>query len=105
MAVKFDPEENEIKALLQYADDFTDKDILEVGCGNGRLTWRYARMAETVTGIDPDQDQISEAIKNLPEDLQGKVHLHPLSLEEYYSQNNNSSITGSHDLVLLSWSL
>jgi 2-polyprenyl-3-methyl-5-hydroxy-6-metoxy-1,4-benzoquinol methylase len=105
MAVILDPEENEIKALLQYADDFMGKNILEVGCGDGRLTWRYAHMAETVTGLEPDHDRITQAIESIPADLHGKVYLHPLSLEDYFNQKKNSPKAGSHDLALLSWSL
>ena len=41
MAVRVDPEGNEIRALFDLVNR-TGRDVLEVVCGDGRLTWRYA---------------------------------------------------------------
>jgi len=35
--------------------------ILEIGCGDGRLTFVLARTAASVLGIDPDPDAIGRA--------------------------------------------
>ena len=40
--------------------------VLEVGCGDGRLTLRYAARAVSVLGIDPDQELIVKARGRLP---------------------------------------
>lgn len=39
-----DPEENEPRALFGIVD-VANKYILEIGSGDGRLTWRYAERA------------------------------------------------------------
>jgi protein-L-isoaspartate O-methyltransferase len=35
--------------------------VLEVGCGNGRLTLAYARRARTVHAIEPNRDVVARA--------------------------------------------
>ncbi len=47
-----DPEDNELNHLVG-ACDLAGKDILEVGCGNGRFTRRYASLPRRIIGIDP----------------------------------------------------
>jgi cyclopropane fatty-acyl-phospholipid synthase-like methyltransferase len=44
MKIRIDPENNELRALIKIAD-FKEKHVLEIGCGDGRLTWRYAEEA------------------------------------------------------------
>jgi tRNA G46 methylase TrmB len=39
MTLEKDPEGFEKKSLHKFAD-FADKRILEIGCGEGRLTWK-----------------------------------------------------------------
>jgi len=48
-----DPEEVEIRILHEYAD-LAGTRVLEIGCGEGRLVWRYAATARQVGGLDPD---------------------------------------------------
>lgn len=36
-------------------------DILEIGCGDGRLTRQYAGLARSVTGIDPGEAGLRDA--------------------------------------------
>src|SRR5579859_5496296 len=44
------------------ADRFLrDKDVLDIGTGNGRLAWLIAPVARSVVGLDPDRDGIREA--------------------------------------------
>jgi ubiquinone/menaquinone biosynthesis C-methylase UbiE len=72
MPIEKDPEGTEPLHLHQLAD-ITGRRVLEVGCGDGRLTWRYARSAARVTGIDPDTDALKNAIRNCPADLRTTV--------------------------------
>lgn len=52
-----DPENKESKTLQQFAD-FSGKQTLEVGCGEGRLTWKYAKLAQRVVAFDIDHDAL-----------------------------------------------
>lgn len=38
-----------------------DRDVLDVGAGNGRLTLLVASLARSVVGIDPDPEAIADA--------------------------------------------
>ena len=38
-----------------------DKDVLDIGTGNGRLVWLIAPLARSVVGLDPDPAGIREA--------------------------------------------
>ena len=72
MTIQIDPEGTELKYLQRYAD-FTGKRVLEIGCGDGRLTWRYAKSAGKVTGIDLVGDDLRVASIERPSDLEEKV--------------------------------
>jgi 2-polyprenyl-3-methyl-5-hydroxy-6-metoxy-1,4-benzoquinol methylase len=99
MTVRVDPENNETRVLLDLLD-FTGKRVLEIGCGDGRLTWRYAGTAEHVIAIDPKADAIARAKENLPEELKNRVKFHQFAFEDF-------SVTGkpsSFDSIIFSWS-
>lgn len=72
MTLQKDPERNEIKYLHKFAD-FRGKRVLEVGCGEGRLTWQYARETLTTSGIDLDNDSLRVAMVDQPSDLKKKI--------------------------------
>jgi SAM-dependent methyltransferase len=59
-----DPEGNETNALFDLVE-LDDREVLEIGCGDGRLTWRYADRAAHVTAIDPFEDAIERAKERL----------------------------------------
>ena len=40
------------------------KDVLEVGCGDGRMTRRIAKVAKRVVGIEPDGSKVAKAREN-----------------------------------------
>lgn len=60
MPLQKDPENIEGKILHRLLD-FQDKHVLEVGCGEGRLTWKYAARAKFAAGIDVDHDALRVA--------------------------------------------
>lgn len=96
--VKADPEDTETAALHRLAD-FTGKRVLEIGCGDGRLTWRYADRAAWVVAIDPDADDIELARQECPPALRDRVEFHVTRLEDF------APPLKPFDLALLSWSL
>ena len=67
-----DPEGVE-KRVLHDLVDFNGRDVFEVGCGEGRMTWLYADVAASVLGFDPDNDAIAEAREQTPGHLRDKV--------------------------------
>jgi ubiquinone/menaquinone biosynthesis C-methylase UbiE len=98
MTVQKDPEQHEIKTLRKFAD-FAGNRVLEVGCGEGRLTWRYATTTKSVMGIDEDRDAIRVASYDRPSDLKAKVHFANAQAEHLPFRKE------TFDIALLSWSL
>jgi ubiquinone/menaquinone biosynthesis C-methylase UbiE len=72
MTIQKDAERNESKYLHKFAD-FTNKRVLEIGCGEGRMTWQYAKSTQTTVGIDPDRGALRIATVDRPSGLQNKV--------------------------------
>jgi 2-polyprenyl-3-methyl-5-hydroxy-6-metoxy-1,4-benzoquinol methylase len=62
MAIEVDPAGVEPGAILQ-AVDFHNAHVLEVGAGDGRLTFRYAEGLRSVVGIDTKEPEIQSAAK------------------------------------------
>lgn len=98
MTVQKDPEGNETKRLLKFAD-FRGKRVLEVGCGEGRLTWRYASASSLTVGLDPDKDALRVARIDRPSDLADKVLIVNAHAEQLPLRRE------TFDIALLAWSL
>ena len=93
-----EPKGIELQTIYKYVD-FKEKNVLEVGCGNGRLTYQFANIARKVVAIDPDVEEIKQAKKDLPENLSSKIEFHIQSAE------NLSFMSDSFDIALFSYSL
>ena len=65
MAIRSDSGGLEIKYLLDMLDVGGAR-ILEIGCGNGRLTRQYAERAESVTGIDLATEALIDGARHVP---------------------------------------
>ena len=100
MAVRVDPENNETRALFALADP-SGLRVLEIGCGDGRLTRRYADRAASVTAIDPWAEGIARAKGSLPGELCGCVEFRHISFTDFAAACEPSG----YDLAILSWSL
>jgi 2-polyprenyl-3-methyl-5-hydroxy-6-metoxy-1,4-benzoquinol methylase len=100
MTIRSDPEKNEIRALFDLVD-LTGKQVLEIGSGDGRLTWRYAGAAAHVTGIEPFEKAIGRAFANHPEPLRDQVELHHIAFEDFAAARESETF----DIAILSWSL
>ena len=98
MTLQKDPARNESKYLHRFAD-FTGKRVLEVGCGEGRMTWKYAKETQTTLGIDPDRDALRVATVDRPADLQSKV-LFSCASSQYLPFPKET-----FDIAVLAWSL
>ncbi|MEX2623930.1 MAG: class I SAM-dependent methyltransferase [Acidimicrobiia bacterium] len=72
MRDSIDPEGTEIEVIHELVD-FSGKKVLEVGCGDGRMTRRYADRAALVLALDPNAEKIEGAIDSTPEPLRSKV--------------------------------
>ncbi|HEX9866522.1 MAG TPA: class I SAM-dependent methyltransferase [Acidimicrobiia bacterium] len=72
MTVSIDPEGTEIGVIHELVD-VSGKAVLEVGCGDGRMTWRYAEQTASVLALDTNEEKIEDAIRNTPEALRSKV--------------------------------
>jgi 2-polyprenyl-3-methyl-5-hydroxy-6-metoxy-1,4-benzoquinol methylase len=98
MTVRRDPEEAETRAIHALID-FTGRDILEVGCGDGRLTWRYAEDARSILALDPDSSAIERANACVPESLRPKTRFLAADILD------SAPLSGAFDVAMFSWSL
>lgn len=94
MAIIEDPEGHETAAFSSGGVSFTSKHVLEIGCGDGRLTRRYAHEAVSVLAIDPDAVAIARLIADLP-----RVDARAMPIDRLVLPPH------SVDVVLFSWSL
>jgi 16S rRNA A1518/A1519 N6-dimethyltransferase RsmA/KsgA/DIM1 with predicted DNA glycosylase/AP lyase activity len=96
MSIDLDPEEREIRAFLELVPNLHRARVVEVGCGDGRLTRRYAARAASVLAFDPDEAAIAAMRSDPP----------PGNLEVRTDTVDRIDIPeGSADVVLLSWAL
>jgi ubiquinone/menaquinone biosynthesis C-methylase UbiE len=73
--------------------------VLELGCGDGRLTFQLAPAAESVFAVDPHEERIADARRSLPEALGAKVTLAVAGASEVKAPKRR------FELALFSWSL
>ena len=100
MVIRIDPENNETPALFDMVN-FSGQHVLEIGCGDGRMTWRYADKAAHVTSIDPSAKQIALAREHLPSQLQDRIEFQEVAFEAFASAGAPSAF----DIVILARSL
>jgi ubiquinone/menaquinone biosynthesis C-methylase UbiE len=98
VAIRLDPEGNEPTTLFDFAGSLAGKRVLEIGCGDGRLTWLFADHVAHLVALDPNADDIALAIRNCPPHLREHVEFRAGTLQEFESPEK-------FDLALLSWSL
>ena len=92
-----DPEGVETRVIHDMID-FRDKDVLEIGCGDGRMTWRYADTAASVLAFDPDAPSIAAAREDTPERLNSRGVFRVAGIKEI------DLADAAYDVGLLSWS-
>jgi ubiquinone/menaquinone biosynthesis C-methylase UbiE len=72
MPTQRDPEAVET-ANLHSMTTMSDARVLEVGCGDGRLTWRYAGTTRRAIGIDSNGEHLAVARRSCPPGLGARV--------------------------------
>jgi 2-polyprenyl-3-methyl-5-hydroxy-6-metoxy-1,4-benzoquinol methylase len=92
-----DPEGAHLAALDRLGD-FRGR-VLELGCGDGRLTLGIAQDAASVLAFDPDAEAVQRARRSLPAELAQRVTYQVASGKEIEIKPH------SFDLVVFSWSL
>lgn len=93
-----DEEGAHLAAILRTAD-FRERRVLEVGSGEGRLTWGFAPRAASVLAFDPDPDVVATARSECVDEVREKVRFEVARAEEIDVPPH------SVDLVFFSWSL
>src|SRR5207244_1260472 len=93
-----DPEGAHLAALRRLAD-FEGRRIIELGCGDGRLTVPVAAEAAHVLAFDPDAEAVERARRSLPAELASRVEYRVASGTEIEVERC------AFDLALFSWSL
>ncbi len=98
MIGRTDPEGVETKAIHDLVD-FAGKDVVEVGCGDGRLTWRFADAAASVLAFDLDESAIAAAREQTPASLRGRVTFRAADMASIDLE------PAAYDVAMLSWSI
>lgn len=93
-----DPEGAHLAAMRRLGD-FSGQRVLELGCGDGRLTHAIASDAESVLAFDPDAEGVARARRSSPAELAERVTYEVASGMEIEVERL------SFDLVVFSWSL
>jgi 16S rRNA A1518/A1519 N6-dimethyltransferase RsmA/KsgA/DIM1 with predicted DNA glycosylase/AP lyase activity len=96
MPIELDPEERELRALLELLPNLHCARVVEVGCGDGRLTRRYAVHAASVLAFDPDEAAIAVFRS---ERLPDRVEVRADAVDRVNIPQSSA------DVVLLSWTL
>jgi cyclopropane fatty-acyl-phospholipid synthase-like methyltransferase len=97
MVDALDPEGTEIRVLNSLCR-LRGRDVLEIGAGNGRLTWRYAERPASVLGVEPDEGRVRRAIAAKPNALRDRVDFR-------HADVRTADLPAARfDVVLFSWS-
>jgi ubiquinone/menaquinone biosynthesis C-methylase UbiE len=94
MALIEDPEYNEARALSRMVPSFAGRRVLEVGCGEGRLTRLFAAAAASVVAIDPKAESVAALRDEFPAIDARAIGIEQLDLPLH-----------SVDIAIFSWSL
>lgn len=99
MTLVMDPAGAEIQALKKITN-WRGTRVLEVGCGDGRLTLRLAKFNPAkIIAFDPDPKLVRTARKNRPEKYKSQVEYRGGNAEHVKQKANQ------FDIVVFSWVL
>jgi 2-polyprenyl-3-methyl-5-hydroxy-6-metoxy-1,4-benzoquinol methylase len=95
---RLDPERTEVRGLRRHVP-LEGAHVLEIGCGDGRLTRRIAGVARSVVATDPNAALIARAKALTPASLSGKIRYRIAAVEDLQFPDQR------FDVAILSWSL
>jgi ubiquinone/menaquinone biosynthesis C-methylase UbiE len=98
MAWRIDPEGVELRTLRELTP-VDGLHVLELGCGEGRLTFQIADTAASVFAVDPDEGRIAAARASLRAALAERVSFEVAGAADVDPPRRE------FDLALFSWSL
>ena len=98
MVDALDPEGAEIR-VLKSLTRLAGRDVLEIGAGNGRLTWRYAECVASVVGLEPDEGRVARAKAATTVALRDRVDF------RHADAATVDLPAAGFDVVLFSWSI
>ena len=85
--------EGEHLAALRRLASFSGERVLELGCGDGRLTVPIAAEAAFVLAFDPDAEAVARARGSLPAELADRVALLGSPDSSRYSPSNGGVLS------------
>jgi ubiquinone/menaquinone biosynthesis C-methylase UbiE len=85
--------------LMERVARLAGREVIEIGCGDGRLTFQYAARARRVTALDPNDAEIARARDHARAAGAGNVRF----LVRAAHRGNLPG--GPYDVALFTWSL
>ena len=98
MPLVVDPDGVELATIRELVDA-AGLDVVDVGCGDGRLSFELARQGARVFGLDPDEESIALARAETPRELRRLVRFEAADAAQIELPR------GEFDLAVFSWSL
>ena len=93
-----DPDGVEL-ATIRSLVDLRGMRVLDVGCGEGRLSFACAREGADVLAFDPDEEVVATARAETPRELRKRLRFEVAHAREIELPK------GEFELALFSWSL
>jgi ubiquinone/menaquinone biosynthesis C-methylase UbiE len=98
VALVVDPDGVELPTIRELVD-LRGLRILEVGCGEGRMTFGCAEAAASVLAFDADEELVQAARRSTPPALRDRIRFEAADAAEI------DLPPAEFDLALFSWSL
>jgi ubiquinone/menaquinone biosynthesis C-methylase UbiE len=93
-----DPEGVETRVLHNLVR-LAGRNVLEIGSGDGRLTWRYAHRTASVVGVESEEGHVLRARAAAPPALRNRVDFHVADAASVELPD------AAFDVVVFSWSI
>jgi predicted RNA methylase len=93
-----DPDGVELATIRELVD-LRGLQVVDVGCGPGRLSFACAEAGAQVFGFDPDEDEVARARAETPRSLRTRVRFEVGDAADFDLPRRK------FDLALFSWSL